>query len=172
MVDSYHHEVADKLDGKLNRMSVVYRAKKGGGWAVKWKPGDPPQYPFVRASGGMISTVMDYAIFCQMFLNGGIYNGKRILKEETVRLMTSPLTASIYTPEERVQRGNYYGYGWNVDRDGIFSHGGSDGTKAWVDPARNLIVLVFTQCPGKRNGSLNTRFLKLVQASIDELESH
>ncbi|MBN2313056.1 MAG: beta-lactamase family protein [Sedimentisphaerales bacterium] len=172
MVDSYHQEVADKLDGKLNRMSVVYREKKGGGWTINWKPGDPPQYPFVRASGGMISTVMDYAIFCQMFLNGGIYNGKRILKEETVRLMTSALTASIYTPEERIQRDNYYGYGWNVDRDGIFSHGGADGTKAWVDPAGNLIVLVFTQCPGKRNGSLNTRFLKLVQTSIDELESN
>lgn len=167
MVDSYHHEVEDKLDGKLNRMSVVYREKKDGGWNVKWKPGDPPQYPFVRASGGMISTVMDYAIFCQMFLNGGIYNGKRILKEETVRRMTSTVTASIYTPEERIQRDNYYGYGWNVDREGIFSHGGSDGTKAWVDPAKNLIVLVFTQSPGKNNGRLGSRFLKLVQASID-----
>ena len=168
MTDSYHLEVAEKLDGKLNRMSVVYREKKEGGWDIVWKPGDPPQYPFVRASGGMISSTMDYAVFCQMFLNGGIYNGHRILKEETVRLMTSALTASIYTPEEREKRDNYYGYGWNVSREGIFSHGGSDGTKVWVDPDKNLIVLAFTQSPGKNNGSLGSRFLKLVQASISE----
>jgi len=168
MADSYHHEVADKLDGKLNRMSVVYSEKKDGGWKTVWKPGDPPQYPFIRASGGMISTAMDYAVFCQMFLNGGIYNGNRILKQETVRLMTSALTASIYTAEQREKRDDYYGYGWNVSREGIFSHGGSDGTKAWGDPDKNLIVLAFTQSPGKKNENLNSRFLKLVQASICE----
>ena len=59
MVDSYHHEVADKLDGKLERMSVVYY-KRQGNWVEGWKPGNQPQYPFVRASGGMISTAMDY----------------------------------------------------------------------------------------------------------------
>jgi CubicO group peptidase (beta-lactamase class C family) len=165
MNDTYHHEVAEKLDGKLDRMSVVYY-KKDGEWVVGWKPGDPPQYPFVRASGGMISTAMDYAIFCQMFLNGGIYNGKRILKEETVKLMTSPHTASIYTSEERERRNSFYGYGWRVSRDGIFSHSGSDGTAAWVDPANQLIVLVFTQSPGETD--INRRFMLLVQASIYE----
>ncbi|NLZ05441.1 MAG: beta-lactamase family protein [Phycisphaerae bacterium] len=166
MIDSYHHEVADKLDGKLDRMSVVYDLKEDGQWEARWRPGAPPQYPFVRASGGMISTATDYAIFCQMFLNGGVYNDTRILKEETVAAMTSPQTASIYTAEERERRDSYYGYGWNVSRDGIFSHGGSDGTAAWVVPDRKLIVLAFTQSPGKHTGRLGTRFLKLVQASI------
>ncbi|MFC1509283.1 serine hydrolase domain-containing protein [Candidatus Omnitrophota bacterium] len=165
MVDSYHHEVADKLDGKLDRMSVVYY-KEEGKWTVGWKPGDPPQYPFVRASGGMISTAMDYAVFCQMFLNGGIYNGKRILSEKTVELMITPHTASLYTSEELTRMNNFYGYGWSVSRDGIFSHGGSDGTAAWVDPRHELIVLVFTQSPGNRN--LSRHFFQLVQASIFE----
>ena len=119
MVDSYHHEVAENLDGKLERMSVVYY-KRQGNWVEGWKPGNPPQYPFVRASGGMISTAMDYAIFCQMFLNGGVYNGKRILKEETVKLMTTAHTASIYSPEERASRESFYGYGWSVSKDGVF----------------------------------------------------
>lgn len=73
MVDSYHHEVAEKLDNKLSRMGAVYYERKDGRWVPGWKPGDPPQVPFVRASGGMISTAWDYAIFCQMYLNGGIY---------------------------------------------------------------------------------------------------
>jgi CubicO group peptidase (beta-lactamase class C family) len=163
MTDSYHHEVAEKLDGKLERMSVVY-GRRGGKWVPAWTPGDEPQYPFIRASGGMISTAMDYAVFCQMFLNGGIYNRKRILKEETVKLMTSPQTASIYTLKERERRTGFYGYGWNVSKDEVFSHGGSDGTAAWVDPEKRLIVLVFTQTRG--GGELRAPFLEMVNASI------
>lgn len=165
MIDSYHHEIAEKLEGKLDRMSIVYY-KRNGKWREGWKPGNPPQYPFVRASGGMISTVMDYAIFCQMFLNGGIYNGKRILSENTVKIMTSPQTASIYSTEELKSRNTFYGYGWSVSNEGVFSHGGSDGTNAWIDPNNDLIVLVFTQSPGEND--LRSRFFKLVQTSIVE----
>ena len=165
MVDSYHHEIAEKLDGKLDRMSVVYY-KRNGKWREGWKPGNPPQYPFVRASGGMISSAMDYAIFCQMYLNGGIYNGNRIISEQTVKTMRSPQTMSIYSSSELENRNTFYGYGWTVSKDGVFSHGGSDGTNAWVDPNNNLIVLVFTQSPGEND--LRNRFFKLVQTSIVE----
>ena len=67
MDDSYHHAVAETLDGNLERMSVVYY-KRDGKWIRGWKPGQSPKYPFVRASGGMISTAMDYAVFCQICL--------------------------------------------------------------------------------------------------------
>ncbi len=63
-------------------------------------------------------------------------------------------------------RDSYYGYGWMVSKDGVFSHYGSDGTNAWVDPKNDLIVLVFTQSLGE--GKMHTRFLKLVQVSILE----
>jgi CubicO group peptidase (beta-lactamase class C family) len=166
MNDSYNHEVASKLDGKLSRMGAVYyqRDTTSGEWIPGWQAGDPPQVPFVRASGGMISTAMDYAIFCQMFLNGGIYGGKRILEEATVKRMTSDsyLSGGALDPERGVRVG--YGMGWSVDRDGTFSHGGSDGTAAWVDPSQHLIVLVFTQTPRGRNHA--GKFLELVRASI------
>ncbi len=165
MVDSYNHEVAEKLDGKLHRMAVVY-AKGKEGWTIRWKPGDPPNFPFVRASGGMISTAWDYAIFCQMFLNKGIYDGKRILKPETIELMTSQQTASIYSAMEREQRDSFYGYGWYVSRDGVFSHSGSDGTFTWVDPNHQIIGLVFTQSPGGKNP--RDKFMYLVKESILE----
>ena len=163
MTDSYHHEVADKLDGKLERMSVVYGRRKGE-WIPAWTPGDPPQYPFVRASGGMISTAVDYAVFCQMFLNGGTYGGKRILKQETVRVLTTPHTASLYAPEERQKRSDFYGYGWTVARNGMFSHGGSDGTAAWVDTNRKLIVLAFSQSRGANK--VLASFYRTVRASL------
>ena len=163
MKDSYHHEVAEKLDGKLKRMSVVYY-KRDGKWVEGWKPGQPPKYPFVRASGGMISTAMDYAVFCQMYLNGGIYGGKRILKRETVKLLTTSHTATLYGLAEKIKQEHFYGYGWHVYPEGVFAHSGSDGTAVWVGPKNQLIVLVFTQSPA--GNKLRDRFFKLVQLSI------
>ena len=164
MDDSYHHEVDEKMDGKLDRMSVVYYERDGeGGWMPGWTPGDSPQVPFVRASGGMISTAGDYVIFCQMFLNGGEYGGKRFLSEETVALMTSPKIRSNSGSDGPA---SYYGYGWSVSEDGVFSHGGSDGTNAFVDPNEQLIVLVFTQTP--RGNNPVRRFLELVKLAMDE----
>ena len=162
MHDSYHHEVDEKMDGKLDRMSVVYYRRDGSGdWMPGWTPGDPPQVPFVRASGGMISTAGDYVIFCQMFLNGGEYGGRRYLSEQSVRLMTTP---KIRTNPGSAGPPSHYGYGWSVSEDGVFSHGGSDGTNAFVDPNQGLVVLVFTQTPGGRNPV--RRFLEIVNLAI------
>ncbi len=158
MVDSYNYEVAEKLDGKLDRMGAVYYEKKDGEWTPGWQPGDPPQNPFVRASGGMISTAWDYAIFCQMFLNGGVYGGKRLLRPETVALMTRP---SIATSDDGAA---FYGYGWMVSDDGTFSHSGSDGTFAWVDPSRGIVGEVFTQTP--RGENPRQKFMELVREAV------
>lgn len=165
MKDSYHHEVAEELDGKLDRMGAVYYEKVGGQWVAAWTPGDPPQVPFVRASGGMISTAADYAIFCQMFLNGGVYGGKRILTPETVALMTEPKTPTGASPAGEDGPREYYGYGWFVGSDGVYYHGGSDGTHAWVDPGRKVIGLVFTQTP--RGPNPRQRFQEMVNLSIE-----
>jgi CubicO group peptidase (beta-lactamase class C family) len=159
MVDTYNHEIAEKLDGKLQRMGAVYYAQKDGKWTAGWKPGDAAQVPFPRASGGLISTAWDYAIFLQAFLNGGVYGDARLLKPETVKLMTSR-----HTPES--EDGGGYGYGWQVTADGIYAHGGSDGTFAWVDPTNQIIGLVFTQTPRGRNP--RQKFMELVKLSIEQ----
>lgn len=163
MHDSYHHEMAEKLDGKLDRMSVVYYERDADGeWTPGWTPDDPPQVPFVRASGGMISTAPDYLRFCQMFLDGGEHGGVRLLSPETVALMTSP---KIRTNPASDGPPAYYGYGWSVSPDGAYSHSGSDGTSAWIDPSRGLIVLVFTQTPGGRNPV--GRFREMVKLAVE-----
>ncbi len=133
-----------------SRMSAVFR-RKGDLWRVGWRPGGSPTVPFVRASGGMVSTAMDYAVFCQMFLNGGIYGGKRLLSEASVREATKAQTK--HTHPEAVRnnpRQAFYGFGWRVT-NGVHAHGGSDGTYGWVDPRRQIIGLVFTQSPGGAN---------------------
>jgi CubicO group peptidase (beta-lactamase class C family) len=158
MVDSYNYRAEHRLDGKLDRIGpAYYRRGNDGEWEPGGTPGGPVAFPFARGSGGMISTAWDYAIFAQMFLNGGIYDGVRILEPEAVELMTSP---KVETSE-----GASYGYGWRI-ADGTYSHSGSDGTNAWIDPERGIIGLVFTQTP--RGRPPLDRFRQLVNLAIEE----
>lgn len=157
MSDSYHMETAAALGAKLSRMGAVYyrRDSTTHRWIAGWKPGEAPTVPFVRASGGLISTAWDYARFLQMYLNGGSYGDARIITPETVRRMTTR-----HTP----LNGPGYGYGWMVDSGGVFAHSGSDGTYAWVDPARGIIGMVLTQTPRGRNP--RREFVEFVNRSV------
>lgn len=107
---------------------------------------------FPAANGGLFSTAPDYARFCQMILRGGELDGKRYLKPESVKLMTSPQTHDLktgFTP------GNGWGLGWCVVREpqgvtamlspGTFGHGGAYGTQAWIDPAKQRIYILMVQ---------------------------
>jgi CubicO group peptidase (beta-lactamase class C family) len=51
-----------------------------------------------------------------------------------------------------------------VRDDGTYSHSGSDGTMAWVDPKRELIGMVLTQSPGGRNPT--AEFRKLIESAV------
>ena len=156
MSDSYNHRAGHTVGGKLDRMGAVYyRRGADDRWEPGGTPGGPDAFPFARGSGGMISTAWDYAVFCQMFLNGGTYDGVRVLEPETVELMTQ---AQWKDPE-----GGGYGYGWMIG-DGFYSHSGSDGTFAWIDPEREIIGLVFTQTP--RGPNPRQRFREIVNLAI------
>jgi CubicO group peptidase (beta-lactamase class C family) len=155
MVDTLNHEDP----AKLARMATVYRGQRAGGgftFVQGFTPGDPPDFPIVRASGGMISTAQDYARFLEMYRLGGTIDGRRILRAETVRAAIQPRV----TINER----SSYGYGWMVRADGTYSHTGSDGTLAWIDPAREIIGMVFTQSPG--GGNPTAQFRALVEQSV------
>lgn len=162
MEDSYNHQIGHTLEGKLDRMGEVYyrRSTETEEWLPGGTPGGPVAFPFARGSGGMISTAFDYAIFCQMLLNEGSYNGSDILTKESVGLLTSPKISSGETDS--------YGFGFRIE-NGVYGHSGSDGTRAWVDPQNETIALVFTQTPGagREEGNPWKRFRDLVNLSID-----
>ncbi len=143
---------------QLQRMAVVYERVKPAadeskqpGWRIRFDQAGKMKVPFVRGSGGLVSTTADFAKFCQMFLNRGRLGSSRVLSAESVREATRPQTEHVYTPEELKTRDRFYGLGWSVGRNGVFGHGGSEGTYAFVDPRHELIVLVFTQSPGGKN---------------------
>ena len=164
MADSYNHHAAHEVGGKVDRMGAVYYQRSpDGDWTPGGTPGGPVAFPFARASGGMISSAWDYAVFSQMFLNGGTYDGAEILTPESVELLTSP---KIHIGGEE-DEASYYGYGWRL-ADGTYGHGGSDGTNAWLDPDREIIGLVFTQTPrGDNRGTRLERFRELVNLSLE-----
>ncbi len=156
MGDTLNHED----DTKLARMATVYAGRKGDdgkiAWTQRFTPGDPPDFPVIRASGGMISTAMDYAKFLQMYLNGGEYGGARVLTAASIaKATTSYIDAG---------KDGGYGYGWMISPDGAYAHSGSDGTYAWVDPKRELFGLVFTQSPGGPNPRL--KFREIVTGAV------
>jgi CubicO group peptidase (beta-lactamase class C family) len=107
---------------------------------------------FPAPNGGLFSTAPDYARFCQMILRGGELDGKRFLKPQTVKLMTTIQTVGLrtgFTP------GNGWGLGWCVVREpqgitamlspGTFGHGGAYGTQAWIDPETKRVYILMVQ---------------------------
>jgi CubicO group peptidase (beta-lactamase class C family) len=78
--------------------------------------------------------------FCQMYLHGGVYDGKRYLSESSIALMTTKQTAA----EIKAR----YGFGWAIEADGRYSHAGSFNTCMALDPRRGLITIYLSQHTG------------------------
>ncbi len=103
--------------------------------------------------GGLCSTAHDYFRFCQMILNGGELDGKRLLSKTTVSLMTRnqlpPSIPNIGIGDNR--KGIGFGYGFAVrkaesdwgfgGRSGEFGWGGAASTHFWISPQDKLIVI-------------------------------
>ena len=143
------------------RMAVVYKGGNDGRLEVVWKPGDPPAYPFVRASGGMITTATDYLRFCRLFLDGGVGGGKRLLSVANVRAAITPAPHTEHAYRDGL---SWYGYGWELFEHGVYGHHGSDGTFAWIDPRTGVIALALTQT--QRGTEVRVEFLKAVAAAV------
>ena len=104
------------------------------------------------ANGGLFSTVTDYALFCQMLLNDGQSNGKRILSPESVTRLRTSTTGDLKTG---FTTGNCWGVGCCIVREpqgvsqslstGTYGHGGAYGTQAWIDPVRKRCYLLMVQ---------------------------
>lgn len=88
--------------------------------------------------GGLFSTAADVVKFCQMLDGGGVFKGRRILSEESVRAMT--------TRETPPGEGDY-GFGLSVAQ-GHFGHAGSYKTDMNIYPASGLITVFLVQQDG------------------------
>ncbi len=144
-------------DKQLERLVTPYRRTREGELEptrnfILYGKAPTSRDRFPAANGGLFSTAPDYAQFCQMVLNGGELDGKRYLKPESVKLMTTIQTGELKTG---FTEGNGWGLGWCVIRQpqgvtamlspGSFGHGGAYGTQAWIDPQKKRIYILMVQ---------------------------
>lgn len=127
--------------------------------------------------GGLVSTTMDYARFCQMLLNGGELDGSRIIGRKTLHFMASNhLGAQVKAESHLLPPGHGFGLGFAVRTDagmapfagsvGQFFWSGMAGTFFWIDPAEDLFAVFMSQGPGQRE-YFRTLVRSLVYAAVE-----
>ncbi len=113
---------------------------------------------FFSGGGGLVGTGNDYLRFLMMVQNGGEFDGVRILKPETAKLMvTNQLPAKAFPIHfgKEVRHGTGFGFGfsvrtanmtWDPDaRVGEYGWGGAASTHYWVSPREDLIAITLEQ---------------------------
>jgi serine-type D-Ala-D-Ala carboxypeptidase len=108
----------------------------------------------VAAHAGLFGTASDLAVVGQMLINGGEYNGTRLLSERTVRLMLTNVNAGKPAIDaDRPGRSATHGLGVELDQSWFmgrlaaplaFGHTGFTGTSLLVDPARRIVLVLLT----------------------------
>ncbi|MCW3080371.1 serine hydrolase domain-containing protein [Segetibacter sp.] len=164
---------------KANRLASVYtedslhRIIK---WSQTFRRIDP-NYPlmdkkYFSGGAGLSSTALDYAVFMQMLLNGGIYNKHRILSPKSVEMMTSPQLDFLYNNSDNFGLGfgltSAKSAGRNARSEGSFAWGGYYGTTYWADPKKGLVCLIMTQHTPNSHGDIAAKFEALVYASLNK----
>jgi len=155
------------------RWTTVYAPAKGGGLTVS----EVEEVPFtdrpalLEGTVGLVTSVPDYLRFCQMLLNRGELDGVRLLQPDTVaRMVVNALPDAVLAE----RRGNV---GWglinaNVVLDpasplrGEYSWDGTAGTIFWIDPAREMITLLFAPARPSNPDGIRQKFKALVQEAL------
>jgi len=173
MRDTYFNVPASKA----NRLPTVY-TEDSNKKIIEWGPtfrNIDPNYPllgtiYFSGGAGLSSTAFDYAIFLQMILNGGKYNGKQIISPRTAELMLSPQLDFKY------EGLNDFGLGFaitsekaanlNARNKGSFSWGGYYGTTYWADPKEKLICLIMTQHTPNSHAGFQAKIENIIYGSL------
>ena len=138
-----------------------------------------PDYPvkgaktFFSGGAGLSSTAKDYAVFLQMYLNGGEYNGTRILSRTTVDVILSNqigdlrggqqpfgLAFEILSPAGQAMGG--------MGSAGTFNWGGYFNTQYFADPEENIIGIIMKQTQGPVQDDTGWKFRQLLFQALDD----
>jgi len=159
------------------RIAMTYKPEKG-----KLVPstsdilGPPVDAKYPIPAGGLYSTAADLARLYQMMLNHGTLGGKRILSPAGVKTMTRVHTGNLtagFTP------GMGFGYGWAVVQQpagvtemlskGSYGHGGAFGTQGWIDPEKDLFMVLLIQRVGLPNADASDMRRQLQAIAVSAL---
>src|SRR5438034_3491085 len=164
---------------KVNKVAAIYRPDKDGKITLLRKPEYHEPTTYFPGVAGLNGTAADYFRFSQMLLNGGEYNGQRLLGRMTVNTM---ITNQIGSGKPVYIRGDGYGFGlgFAVLTDpskspdalsiGTFTWGGANGTLFWIDPQEDLIGIMMIQINPYTHFSIRPLFsVAVTQAITDSL---
>ncbi len=139
-------------------------------------PGGVIPTKYFSGRGGLFSTAEDYWRFCQMLLDGGKLDGRRIISRPTVEQMTQPMRNPPDLPGWT--RNGQFRLGFRVTTDraaeetvlsnGSFGWGGAYGTIFSIDPKEELVVVLMTQVRGILRSRIPGRFRRLAYAAIGD----
>jgi CubicO group peptidase (beta-lactamase class C family) len=128
----------------------------------------------VAGHAGLFSSARDVAIFAQMLLDHGSFEGRFVLSPMTVQAMTSPQSPPGALPVR--------GLGWDIDTTysaprgdlfaGGYGHTGFTGTSIWIHPPTDTFIIILTSRlhpEGKGNVTdLRAVIANIVAASISD----
>jgi CubicO group peptidase (beta-lactamase class C family) len=143
-------------------------------------------WPLKPGSYGLISTLDDYMRFALMLQNGGELEGKRILKEQTVRLMATDAMPAEVTDTSWLPSKGQVGFGINFavrirppanaqeasGAVGEFFWDGAADTLFWVDPKNKITAVLFTQYHPFGKVPLHKAFRDAVYGAIPDALAH
>jgi CubicO group peptidase (beta-lactamase class C family) len=164
---------------KANRLVDVQTKDHNGNWVRFTDTFYDVNYPktgartFFSGGAGLSSTMKDYAVFLQMFLNKGEYNGIRLLSRKTVEFMLSNQVGELHG------RDAGFGLGFAIlnekgatdggkGSEGTFRWGGYFNTQYWADPKENLIGIIMKQTQRSGPDYTGDIFRQLIFQSIDD----
>jgi CubicO group peptidase (beta-lactamase class C family) len=113
------------------------------GYPLRGEVHDEAAYELGGVAGhaGLFGTASDLAVFAQMMLNGGTYNGVRIVSDTTVARFTGRTVGSRALGWDTCVGGGSCGFHLGPR---AYGHTGFTGTSMWIDPDRQAFVIVLT----------------------------
>ncbi len=167
-----HHRLATLYTENQNKKAVKAPATLNinGSFYTDYPASDGT---FLSGGGGLSATAYDYAIFMQMLLNEGTYNGQRILSRNAVRIMTTNQIGDL-----RLSRSNTFGLGFEVVTpagsaaslvpEGSFSWGGMFSSSYWIDPKEKIVGQLFLQIYPYSHGHIHEKFKIAVYQALND----
>ena len=138
-MDETFYRPADSLRSRIAPTEVT----PPRGYPLQGEVHDENAYALGGVAGhaGLFSTAADLSVFAQMMLNGGEYNGVQIISKPTVELLTSRAfghrALGWDTADGDYGSGRYLG-------PTAYGHTGFTGTSMWIDPERQMFVILLT----------------------------
>ncbi len=169
-------------DNKAGRLVAVQQKNKNGEWERMTANAQfDPDYPvkgaktYFAGGAGLSSTAKDYATFLQMYLNGGEYNGIRLLSRTTVDVIMADQFLKVWGKDAESHLGLAFSVENKAGQDkggkgsiGTFGWGGYFNTQYFADPKEKVIGIIMKQTQGAVNDETGWKFRQMIWQTIDD----